>query len=143
MSAADVIRKIDQTRASIEALKRQADGVARQIEIQQIKLQAYLELDKESRVKSAPKKSKQKKPANPGLFTPSLPWDRIFAAIHEAVGDKDFGTADVNLQLATIKREAPPTTVRSKLRNMANRKTLIRVGVGRYRFPAVAKKQAA
>lgn len=144
MTAPNVARKIEQTRASIDALKRQAEGVARQLEVQQIKLQAYLELDEDLYRAGANKKNnKPTKPTKPALFTSTLPWDKIFAAVHEAVGDKEFGAADINLQLASMNKKAPPTTIRSKLRKMAKRKTLIRVGDGTYRFPAISKKEAA
>jgi hypothetical protein len=143
MTAPNIARKIEETRASIEALKRQAEGVARKLEIQQIKLQAYLELDAESRPQSHTKRDKPKKPNKPGLFTSTLPWDRIFAAVREAVGEKEFGSEDVHAQLGLMKKTAPPTTVRSKLRKMATRKELIRLGDGRYRFPAVSKMEAA
>jgi hypothetical protein len=143
MTVPKVADKIKQTRASIESLKRQAEGVARQIEVQQIKLQAFLELEQDSPRRSSVKKKKSKKPVKPALFTSTLPWDRILAAVHEAVGDGQFGSEDINVQLGLMKKEAPPTTIRSRLRKMAARKALIRVADGRYRFPAAEKQKAA
>ncbi|MGA7786931.1 MAG: hypothetical protein WCA56_02065 [Xanthobacteraceae bacterium] len=145
MTAPNVARKIEQTRASIDALKRQAEGVARQIEIQQIKLQAFMELRDDSgrRAPASNKPKKAKKPNKPVPFVSTLPWDRILAAVHEAVGDKEFGPPDIHAQLGLMKKEAPPTTVRSKLQKMVKAKKLIRVTSGKYRFPAVAATKAA
>jgi hypothetical protein len=137
-----VALKIKQTRASIDALKRQAEGVARQIEIQEIKLAAFLEL--EESIPAHPHKSKAaKKPTKPAVLKDELPWDRILPAIRQAVGDKEFGTADIYAQLGLMKKEAAPSTVRSKLGRLVRTKMVIRIEDGRYRFAPVSKKEAA
>jgi hypothetical protein len=136
-----VALKIEQTQASIAALKRQAEGVQRQIEVLKIKLQAYQELQDDSKADEPSKPAAKPKQAQ--LFVSTVPWDRVFDAIRETVGGKEFGAEDVNAQLAHSKMESPSSTVRTKLQSMADAGTLVRISKGRYKFAPAAKKAAA
>jgi hypothetical protein len=132
-----VAEKIKQTRDSIAALVRQREGVDRQIEIQNIKLKAYQELlpDEAEEHDDA-----QNGHARAALFTPTIPWERVFAAIRETVKDRgEFGTADIHAQLGLANITAPGSTVRSKLSEMVADDELIRIDNGRFKF-AKAKK---
>jgi hypothetical protein len=139
-------RKIEETRASIEALSRQAEGVQRQIEIQKIKLQAYMELagDSSGNLK---KPVVLKKPAvsvtrSAPLFISTLPWNQAFASLKKSMGGQVFGAEHLLKEFASLGHTANVKTARWKLRLKADAGELLKVGDGRYKFPLVPRASA-